>query len=232
MFANVVQSVPVVASLNAADAILTLAGLSFLGIGMDPSAAAEWGYDVSRGVADAQAGFWWTGLFPGIAIILLVTGLTLVGEGLNDTLNPVLRRPNFRKAVLSPNEGTVAAPAAPMLPVAAAARATAAAASPGPVTEPVIAVSGLRVWYGTERGPVKAVDGVSFEVAAGRDAWGSSANPAAARPPSAEGCSASSPRVRVATARSASAAATSWLRPRARCGPCEAPRSGSYSRSR
>ena len=49
VFANVVQSVPVVASLNAADAILTLAGLSFLGIGMDPSVAAEWGYDISRG---------------------------------------------------------------------------------------------------------------------------------------------------------------------------------------
>ncbi|HYA44181.1 MAG TPA: ABC transporter permease, partial [Acidimicrobiales bacterium] len=80
VLANVVQSVPVVASLNAADAILTLAGLSFLGIGMDPSAAAEWGYDVSRGIADAQAGFWWTGLFPGLAIILLVAGLTLVGE--------------------------------------------------------------------------------------------------------------------------------------------------------
>ena len=58
VFANVIQSVPVVASLNAADAILTLASLSFLGIGMDPSVAAEWGYDVSRGIADAQAGYW------------------------------------------------------------------------------------------------------------------------------------------------------------------------------
>ena len=89
VFANVIQSVPVVASLNAADAILTLAGLSFLGIGMDPSVAAEWGYDISRGIADAQAGYWWTGMFPGIAIILLVTGLTLVGEGLNDSYNPL-----------------------------------------------------------------------------------------------------------------------------------------------
>ena len=96
MFANVVHSVPVVASLNAADAILTLAALSFLGIGMDPSAAAEWGYDISRGISDAQAGFWWTGLFPGLAVILLVTGLTLVGEGINDTFNPLLRRPNHR----------------------------------------------------------------------------------------------------------------------------------------
>ena len=102
VFANVIQSVPVVASLNAADAILTLAGLSFLGIGMDPSVAAEWGYDVSRGIADAQAGYWWTGIFPGLAIILLVMGLTLVGEGLNDTLNPLLRRPGYRRVVLPP----------------------------------------------------------------------------------------------------------------------------------
>ena len=102
VFANVIQSVPVVASLNAADAILTLAGLSFLGIGMDPSVAAEWGYDVSRGIADAQAGYWWTGIFPGLAIILLVMGLTLVGEGLNDTLNPLLRRPGYRHVVLPP----------------------------------------------------------------------------------------------------------------------------------
>ena len=64
---------------------------------MDPSVAAEWGYDISRGVADAQAGFWWTGLFPGLAVILLVTGLTLVGEGINDTFNPLLRRPNHRR---------------------------------------------------------------------------------------------------------------------------------------
>ena len=111
VFANVVHSVPVVASLNAADAILTLAALSFLGIGMDPSVAAEWGYDISRGVADAQAGFWWTGLFPGLAVILLVTGLTLVGEGINDTFNPLLRRPNHRRFAMPKDarEATTAA---------------------------------------------------------------------------------------------------------------------------
>ena len=38
------------------------------------------------------AGIWWTGLFPGLAIVLLVTGLTLLGEGLNETINPVLRK--------------------------------------------------------------------------------------------------------------------------------------------
>lgn len=100
VFLNVIQTVPVVASLNAADAILTLAGLSFLGIGLDPTAQAQWGYDISRAISDAQAGYWWTGLFPGLALILLVTGLTLVGEGMNDTLNPVLRRRVFRRVIM------------------------------------------------------------------------------------------------------------------------------------
>jgi peptide/nickel transport system permease protein len=92
LFVNVIQSVPIIATLNAADAILTLAGLDFLGFGIQPTQAAEWGYDLQRAIADTQAGIWWTGLFPGIAIVLLVTGLTLVGECLNDVLNPVLRR--------------------------------------------------------------------------------------------------------------------------------------------
>jgi peptide/nickel transport system permease protein len=91
VLANVVQSVPVVATLNAADSILTLAGLGFLGYGIQPTEGAEWGYDLQRAIADAGAGIWWTGLFPGIAIVMLVTGLTLLGEGLNDVLNPLLR---------------------------------------------------------------------------------------------------------------------------------------------
>ena len=92
LFGNVVQSVPVIATLNAADAILTLAGLGFLGLGIQPTEAAEWGYDLQRAIADAGAGIWWTALFPGLGIVLAVTALTLVGEGLNDVLNPTLRR--------------------------------------------------------------------------------------------------------------------------------------------
>ena len=86
-----VQNVPAIATLNAADAILTLAGLGFLGYGIQPTDAAEWGYDLQRAIDDAGAGIWWTGLFPGLAIVLLVTGFTLVGEGLNDVLNPLVR---------------------------------------------------------------------------------------------------------------------------------------------
>lgn len=92
IFFNVILTIPVVATLNAADAILTLTGLGFLGYGVQPTQGAEWGYDISRAIADAASGIWWTTLFPGIAIVLLVIGLTLLGEGLNETLNPVLRQ--------------------------------------------------------------------------------------------------------------------------------------------
>ncbi len=102
---NVIQNVPIIATLNAADAILTLAALGFLGYGIQPTEAAEWGYDIQRAISDAGAGIWWTGLFPGLAIVLLVTGLTLVGEGLNDVLNPVIRKRAIQKVELPPREG-------------------------------------------------------------------------------------------------------------------------------
>ena len=62
VFFNVVQNVPPLATLNAADAILTLAALGFLGYGIQPTDGAEWGYDVNRAVSDAASGIWWTGL--------------------------------------------------------------------------------------------------------------------------------------------------------------------------
>ncbi len=94
---NVIQNVPALATLNAADAILTLAALGFLGYGIQPTDAGEWGYDLQRAIDDAGAGIWWTGLFPGIAIVLLVTGFTLLGEGLNDVINPLIRARSTRK---------------------------------------------------------------------------------------------------------------------------------------
>jgi peptide/nickel transport system permease protein len=100
LFGNVIQSVPVLGTLNAADAILTLAGLGFLGLGIQSTDAAEWGHDLNRALADASAGVWWTGLYPGLAIVLLVTALTLVGEGLNETLNPSLRRRRLLPVVM------------------------------------------------------------------------------------------------------------------------------------
>ncbi len=100
LFGNVVQSVPVIGTLNAADALGTLAALGFLGLGIQPNEASEWGYDLSRALDDAQAGTWWPALFPGLAIILLITALTLVGEGLNESVNPALRRRRIRRVVL------------------------------------------------------------------------------------------------------------------------------------
>ncbi len=104
LFQNVVQSVPVIGTLNAADAILTLAGLGFLGLGIQSTDAAEWGHDLNRALSDAGSGVWWTGLYPGLAIVLLVTGLTLVGEGMNETINPTLRRRRLLPVVMTPRQ--------------------------------------------------------------------------------------------------------------------------------
>ena len=79
-------------TLNASEALLTLAGLGFLGFGIEATAAAEWGYDLNRSVADASSGIWWTSIPPGTAIVLVVLGITLVGESLNDLSDPRLRR--------------------------------------------------------------------------------------------------------------------------------------------
>jgi peptide/nickel transport system permease protein len=100
VFGNVVQNVPVIATLNAADALLTLAGLGFLGYGVQPTDAAEWGYDLQRALA-VSGGVWWTSVYPGLAIVLLVTGLTLVGESLNDLINPTLRRRRLLPVTIS-----------------------------------------------------------------------------------------------------------------------------------
>ncbi|MDR3202811.1 MAG: ABC transporter permease [Bifidobacteriaceae bacterium] len=91
ILANVSQTIPVLATLNASESILTLAGLGFLGFGIEPSSAAEWGYDLNKALSDVSNGIWWTGVFPGLAIVLVVTGVALIGESLNDVLNPLLR---------------------------------------------------------------------------------------------------------------------------------------------
>ncbi|MDR0837593.1 MAG: ABC transporter permease [Propionibacteriaceae bacterium] len=88
---NVSQTIPVLMTLNASEAILTLAGLGFLGFGIEPNSAAEWGYDLNKARPDLSSGYWWGSIFPGLAIVLIVTGVTLIGESMNDVLNPLLR---------------------------------------------------------------------------------------------------------------------------------------------
>lgn len=88
---NSTRTLPLILTLNASEAIMTLAALGFLGFGIEPTSAAEWGYDLNKSIADVAAGVWWTAIFPGVAIVLVVLGVTLVGESMNDLADPRLR---------------------------------------------------------------------------------------------------------------------------------------------
>ncbi len=90
LFFNVIQSVPVLFTLNAADAILILGGLGFLGLGLPPE-VPEWGHDLRLALDALPIGIWWSATFPGLAMTVMVTGLSLVGEGLSDLLSPGIR---------------------------------------------------------------------------------------------------------------------------------------------
>ncbi|MDJ0392605.1 ABC transporter permease [Rhodococcus sp. G-MC3] len=91
ILSNVIQTLPVIITLNAAEAILTLAGLGFLGFGIEPTSASEWGYDINKALPDISNGIWWTSVFPGLGIVLIVLGMTMVGESASETMNPLLR---------------------------------------------------------------------------------------------------------------------------------------------
>ncbi|MFP4220826.1 MAG: ABC transporter permease [Phormidium sp.] len=91
LFFNAIQTVPVLFALNAADAIAILGGLGFLGLGL-PEATPEWGNDLRQALEALPTGIWWTALFPGLAMTLMVIGLSLLGEGLNEFVNPKLRQ--------------------------------------------------------------------------------------------------------------------------------------------
>ncbi|MGN8553306.1 UNVERIFIED_CONTAM: ABC transporter permease [Microbacterium sp. SLM126] len=88
---NATRSLPLIITLNASEAIATLAALGFLGFGIQPTAAAEWGYDLQQSIGDVSAGIWWTAIPPGVAIVLTILGITLIGESLNDLADPRLR---------------------------------------------------------------------------------------------------------------------------------------------
>lgn len=89
IFPNVIPSVAIIFSVNVADAILTGAGLSFLGLGLPPT-IADWGIDLARGQRFIQTAPWMI-TFPGLAILLVVLSFTLMGEGLTEIFNPKLR---------------------------------------------------------------------------------------------------------------------------------------------
>lgn len=89
IFPNVIPSIVVIFSVNVADSILTEAGLSFLGLGLPPP-TPDWGFDLSAGKRFVPSGYWWIITFPGVMIALLTLGFSLLGEGLNEILNPRL----------------------------------------------------------------------------------------------------------------------------------------------
>jgi peptide/nickel transport system permease protein len=91
IFPNVIPSIVVVMTVNFADAILTAAGLTFLGLGVTYD-IPDWGWDLTNGKQYIASGSWWIIMFPGLMIILLALGFTLVGEGLSEMLNPKLQK--------------------------------------------------------------------------------------------------------------------------------------------
>ena len=86
---NSLSPIIVLASLMVASAILLESALSFLGLG-DPN-VMSWGYMIGAGRTVLRQA-WWICVFPGLAIVLTVLALNLIGEGLNDALNPRLAR--------------------------------------------------------------------------------------------------------------------------------------------
>jgi len=77
-------------TLNIATAIIETAALGFLGLGAQPP-SPEWGAMLSNGYKFLTVGAWWALLFPGLAIIFVVIGFNMVGDGLRDALDPRLR---------------------------------------------------------------------------------------------------------------------------------------------
>jgi peptide/nickel transport system permease protein len=88
---NVIPSIVSVATINFADAILTAAGLTFVGLGLSVS-TPDWGWDLTYGRRLLTSGAWWVITFPGVMVVLLALGFTLLGEGLSELFNPRLER--------------------------------------------------------------------------------------------------------------------------------------------
>ena len=168
ILSNVTQTLPVLGTLNASEAVLTLAGLGFLGFGIEPTTASEWGRDLFKALPDASNGIWWTSVYPGLAIVLVVLGVTLVGESLNDILNPLLRTRGAENTTADEQEIADEFE-----------QAVEEAGTPSPVevrseSEPrnpkrivSLSLTDLSVSFQTDAGTVHAVNGVSFDVTPG-----------------------------------------------------------------
>ena len=140
-------------------AILEESSLAFLGLG-DPT-LISWGqmlnFAFERGAI--SAGAWWALLAPGFAIVWVVLGTTLLGTALEDAVNPRLKRQHLEAAGTDVAR-TEPAPIAPA-PIAAAPAQLATAA---PV---LLQVRDLAIEFHSPSGPLRAVDGVSFDLRRG-----------------------------------------------------------------
>jgi len=86
---NLMGPVVVLMTLNVANNILLESSLTFLGLGVDPT-IPSWGGMLADGRTYLQTA-WWVSVFPGVAILLTVLGLNLLGDWLRDTLDPTGR---------------------------------------------------------------------------------------------------------------------------------------------
>ena len=87
---NTLNSIIVLSTLQVGWAIIALASLSFLGVGIPPP-APSWGGMISEGRNFVET-FWWISVFPGIAIMLVVISANMFGDWLRDVLDPNLRQ--------------------------------------------------------------------------------------------------------------------------------------------
>jgi peptide/nickel transport system permease protein len=88
---NVIPPVLVSATLSFGRIVLSTAGLSFIGVGVQ-APLPEWGRMISEGREFIVSGQWWLVFFPGLAIVTVVMGLNFLGDGLRDILDPRQRR--------------------------------------------------------------------------------------------------------------------------------------------
>ncbi len=86
IFPNVINPLPVLLTLNAADSVLVLGSLGFLGLGV-PANVPEWGSDLNLALTALPTGIWWTALYPGFAMFFLVLALSFIGEDLEESFN-------------------------------------------------------------------------------------------------------------------------------------------------
>jgi peptide/nickel transport system permease protein len=88
---NAIGTIVVNATFQVADAILTLAALTFLGFGIPPP-HADWGGMLSNGTGFTSNGYWWMIIWPGLCIVLIVVAFNFLGDALRDAFEVRLRK--------------------------------------------------------------------------------------------------------------------------------------------